>query len=76
LAFLQRIEDILREQNGNNKEFRLCDYFDLIGGTSTGSIIAFMPCHRHECGRNKKMYMELGDKIFGKKYINGGKYLK
>ncbi len=40
LGYLQRLEDILRKQHGNNKAFRLCDYFDLIGGTSTGSIIA------------------------------------
>ena len=68
LGFLQRIEDILREQNGNNKEFRLCDYFDLIGGTSTGSIIASCLAIGMSAAEIKNMYMELGDKIFGKKY--------
>ena len=41
LGYLQRIEDILRQKADADPEFRLCDYFDLIGGTSTGSIIDF-----------------------------------
>ncbi len=40
LAYLERIERLLRERSGGDPEFRLCDYFDLIGGTSTGAIIA------------------------------------
>lgn len=39
-GMLQRVEDILRERAGGDPKFRLSDYFDLIGGTSTGSIIA------------------------------------
>jgi predicted acylesterase/phospholipase RssA len=39
LTFLARIEALLRVRMGN-AELRLCDYFDLIGGTSTGAIIA------------------------------------
>jgi uncharacterized protein len=39
LTFLSRIQTILRVRTGNT-ELRLCDYFDLIGGTSTGAIIA------------------------------------
>ena len=39
LGFLERIEQILRDRH-NNPNLRLSDYFDLIGGTSTGSIIA------------------------------------
>jgi hypothetical protein len=40
LGFLKEIERILAERHGNDPHFRLCDYFDLIAGTSTGSIIA------------------------------------
>ena len=32
LGYLQRIEDILKKQHGNDPNFRLSDYFDLIGG--------------------------------------------
>jgi uncharacterized protein len=39
LKFLEQIETILRTRL-KNEELRLCDYFDLIGGTSTGAIIA------------------------------------
>ena len=38
-GLLQRIEDLLRARAGGDPAFRLSDYFDLIGGTSTGSII-------------------------------------
>ncbi len=42
LAILERIEAILRERAPppGSGPFRLAHYFDLIGGTSTGSIIA------------------------------------
>jgi len=39
LTFLREIEKILRERS-RNPNLLLCDYFDLIGGTSTGAIIA------------------------------------
>ena len=38
VAFLERIEALLSERYG--KDVRLGDHFDLIGGTSTGAIIA------------------------------------
>lgn len=39
LGFLNRIETILRKKHNNNTMV-LSDYFDFIGGTSTGFIIA------------------------------------
>jgi patatin-like phospholipase/acyl hydrolase len=68
LGYLQRIEDILRKQHGNEKSFRLSQYFDLIGGTSTGSIIAACLATGMSVNEIKNMYMDLGDKIFAKKY--------
>jgi uncharacterized protein len=68
LGYLQKIEDILREQNGNDPNFTLSDYFDLIGGTSTGSIIAACLATGMKVNAIKEMYMDLGATIFSKKY--------
>jgi uncharacterized protein len=40
LGVLQQLEEQLRVAQGADESFRLCDFFDLIGGTSTGAIIA------------------------------------
>lgn len=40
LGYLRRIENILRHRFGDDPDFRLSDYFDLVGGTSTGAIVA------------------------------------
>lgn len=40
LGFLEQMERILRDRSADPNSFRLSDYFDLIGGTSTGAIIA------------------------------------
>lgn len=66
LGYLKKIETILRKQE-NNPDLLLCDYFDLIGGTSTGSIIATALAIGMDVDNIVKMYMELGGKIFGKK---------
>jgi predicted acylesterase/phospholipase RssA len=42
IAFLERIERLLAEETGRGDDFRLSDYFDLIGGTSVGSMLATM----------------------------------
>ena len=68
LGYLQKIEDLLRAQNGNDPAFRLCDYFDLIGGTSTGSIIASCLAIGMKVKDITNMYFDLGGKIFAKKY--------
>ncbi|MDH3697115.1 MAG: patatin-like phospholipase family protein [Flavobacteriaceae bacterium] len=40
LGILTKIESDLKEKLGRGDDFRLCDYFDHFGGTSTGAIIA------------------------------------
>jgi len=39
LALLERVEAVLAKRSGRGSEFRLCDYFDLMGGTSVGAIL-------------------------------------
>lgn len=66
LGYLKKIETILREKEGK-PDLVLSDHFDLIGGTSTGSIIAAGLAIGMEVDAITKMYMELGGKIFGQK---------
>jgi hypothetical protein len=68
LGYLKKIEDSLASQFGNDPAFRLCDYFDLIGGTSTGSIIAACLSIGMKVDDIKSMYLDLGGKIFGDKF--------
>jgi len=67
LGYLKKLEDILKAKFLNKPDFRLCDYFDLIGGTSTGSIIAASLAIGKTVDEITKLYMELGGKIFGEK---------
>lgn len=67
LGFLEQIETILRERH-NNPNLLLCDYFDLIGGTSTGAIIATLLATGRSTSEAIDLYKSLGGKIFGNKY--------
>lgn len=66
LGYLKHLEDRLREKTAN-PDLLLCDYFDLIGGTSTGSIIAAGLAIGMTVEEIKEKYMELGGRIFGDK---------
>jgi patatin-like phospholipase/acyl hydrolase len=67
LGYLKKLEDILKAKFADQPDFRLCDYFDLIGGTSTGSIIAASLSIGKTVDEITKLYMDLGGKIFGEK---------
>jgi predicted acylesterase/phospholipase RssA len=70
LGFLEKLEEILAERHERmgvmaKKDFRLHHYFDLIGGTSTGSIIAaLLAIGGYSATEIKTMYRDLGAKIF------------
>jgi patatin-like phospholipase/acyl hydrolase len=66
LGYLKKLESILREKE-KDPTLLLCDYFDLIGGTSTGAIIASALAIGKSADEIKTMYMDLGGKIFGEK---------
>jgi hypothetical protein len=62
LQFLQTIESLIKKRFGDNT--LLCDYFDLIGGTSTGSIIAAGLACGMTVGALQDLYKNIGDKVF------------
>ena len=64
LAFLERLEALIDETEG--RPTRLCDWFDMIGGTSTGAIIATTLALGFRVADVKKLYDTLGPKIFRK----------
>lgn len=64
LGLLKKIETLLREKY-NNPILVLSEYYDLIGGTSTGAIIASGLAIGKTVDEIIALYMELGQKIFG-----------
>ena len=68
LGFLQRIERILRERHGHDPAFRLSDYFDLIAGTSTGSIIAALLAKGWLVEDVIQLYLRLADQVFSRRW--------
>jgi uncharacterized protein len=69
LRVLERLEAKLREALNAGAEFRLCDFFDLIGGTSTGAIIATALARRMSVAEVAQFYREFGNKVFVKRKI-------
>jgi uncharacterized protein len=62
-GYLEKLESIIREKT-NNPKMLLCDYFDLIGGTSTGAIIAALLAIGKTAAEVKELYLTMGGKIF------------
>lgn len=63
LQMLAKIERILR-QRMDDPDLVLSDYFDLIGGTSTGAIIASALSLGWQVSRINALYLEFGHDIF------------
>ena len=66
LQYLARIESILRQRSADPKNFCLAHYFDLIGGTSTGSIIATGLALGFSVAKLQDLYATLATSIFDK----------
>ena len=66
LGYLEIIEKLLRDRF-DSPDYCLSQYFDLIGGTSTGGIIATLLSLGWSVDRIKELYLQLGEKIFAKK---------
>ena len=61
LGFLEKIESLLRERQG---KARLGDWFDLIGGTSTGAIIAGGLALGHSIEQLADFYRNRAHRVF------------
>lgn len=69
LQVLIRMEEILRERSGQGDDFRLCNFFDYIGGTSTGAIIAAGLAIGMSAQELSDFYIATGPKMFEKAFI-------
>ncbi len=64
IAFLEKIEAELKTRSGRGDDFRLSDYFDLIGGTSTGAIVATALALGMRAREVRDLYLRMGEAIF------------
>ena len=65
VAFLRRLETLLKERDQSD-DARLCDYFDLIGGTSTGAIISTALSLGYTTSQIRDFYHKLAPRVFQK----------
>lgn len=70
LGVLSKLEEELRRRSGD-RDYRLSQYFDLIGGTSTGSIIATALALGWEVSEVWAAYRRLMPRVFGKSIGSG-----
>lgn len=69
LGYLEHMETLL---SGGDADWRLRDHFDLIGGTSTGAIIAAGLALGLSVAEILDHYLKLGKAIFGRTTVLGG----
>jgi hypothetical protein len=68
LQILQRLEKLLADHYGKGDDFRLCHFFDYIGGTSTGAIIAAALARGLSVTEVLSFYKEFGAQIFTRRH--------
>jgi uncharacterized protein len=64
LGLLERAETILKARAADPASFRLCHYFDLIGGTSTGGIIAALLALGYSVEEVREIYLGMCPLVF------------
>jgi hypothetical protein len=69
LEILAVLEAELKQALGKDESFRLADYFDYIGGTSTGAIIAAGLSRGMSVAELLAFYEEKGEAMFDKSFI-------
>lgn len=72
LGILRQIEQELRARHGGDPAFRLCHYFDLIAGTSTGAIIAAALAIGLTVEEITAKYFKLGSRVFERSFVRWG----
>jgi hypothetical protein len=72
IGYLERIEHVLRRRL-EDPQLRLRDYYDLIGGSSTGSIIAAGLAIGMSAAEVADCYSELGPRVFSRKRSMSGR---
>ena len=70
LQVLRQIETLLRKAKGN-PNLVLADYFDYIGGTSTGAIIAAALCWGDSVDTIEKFYRYQANRVFSRRMSIG-----
>jgi predicted acylesterase/phospholipase RssA len=66
IGFLERLESLIEEIEG--RRTLLCDWFDFIGGTSTGAIIAGALALGYRATEVRKFYHALGPRVFRRSF--------
>ncbi len=66
LGFLEKLEQLLRDATGEGDSFRLGNWFDYIGGTSTGAILAATLARGMSVAELIQFYKDAGPEMFEK----------
>jgi hypothetical protein len=69
LEVLARMEELLAKATGGGPAFRLCHFFDYVGGTSTGAIIAAGLARGMSAKELLDFYQKTGPAMFDKQFI-------
>ena len=74
IGFLAEIERVLQQKLGRDDSFVLADYFDLIGGTSVGSILATMLALGWRVEKVEKTFLDWAPQIFKRRASFNDRY--